>query len=992
MADPLTQGSIWHRWDPHIHTPGTILADQYPATDGWEQFLSRVETADPPVRALGITDYYSTATYEMALQYKAFGRLSDVGLIFPNVELRLGVGTDRGSPVNIHLLVSPDDADHLERLHGFLANLEFEAIGERYRCTPSGIIALGRAHAQASVDDARALSIGTNQFKVDLSTLREAIRSSKWAQSNILIAVAASSNDGTAGLQADASLTRLRREIESAANIIFSSKQSDREFWLGKGALRRDVLQTEYNGIKPCLHGSDAHRPERVAAPDQDRRCWLKGDLRFETLRQACLEPEIRVFVGASAPPGAQPSQVISEIEITGASFLANPKLPLNPGLIGIIGARGSGKTALADFIAVGAGAFSIDVNRMSFIDRARAHLGKANVALTWEDETGSGNSISSLSTFGETDEPQVRYLSQQFVDRLCSAEGLTDELLGEIQRVIFLAHPTEARMGATDFDVLLDLKAEGARLARTRHEEELCELSDEFVAEREKEASAAPLRARLNAVLAQITKTQADRFTLVAKSGGSEERLNQYSTVAAALQQRRSEFEQLERRKNALQVLLSEVDVAETRTFPEQLRQWRARHQAASMPDSVWPLFALQFSGDVRGAIAGEQMRLSATLGALLGPPVPPAVTPTQSLLPAGAVLLSQTISLLHAEAARLEALIGVDRESSRALVALNSKIASDEGQAANLRREIEAADKAPARLAEIRAERVSAYAKVFEAIIAEQQELTALYAPLGARIGAETGSAAKLSFAVRRRVDIGAWARRGETLLDLRKGTTFRRGSLEEAASLLLGADWANGSAAEVAAALAVFRDTYDAAIVECCPFDARDPADAANVRNWAGEISAWLYGTEHIEIAYGIQYDGVDVERLSPGTRGIVLLLLYLVIDLDDDRPLLIDQPEENLDPKSIFVELVNRFRTAKQRRQIIIVTHNANLIVNADADQVIVATCGPHRPGQLPEISYVCGGLEDPDIRASVCDILEGGEDAFKERAKRLRVSI
>ncbi|WP_456237317.1 AAA family ATPase [Glacieibacterium frigidum] len=154
----------------------------------------------------------------------------------------------------------------------------------------------------------------------------------------------------------------------------------------------------------------------------------------------------------------------------------------------------------------------------------------------------------------------------------------------------------------------------------------------------------------------------------------------------------------------------------------------------------------------------------------------------------------------------------------------------------------------------------------------------------------------------------------------------------------------------------------------------------------------MSAWLYGTDHIQTAYGIQYDGTDVERLSPGTRGIVLLLLYLVIDTDDDRPLIIDQPEENLDPRSIFVELVERFRSAKQRRQIIIVTHNANLIVNTDADQVIVATCGPHRPGQLPEIRYQAGGLEDLAIRECVCNILEGGEEAFKERAKRLRVGF
>ena len=133
-------------------------------------------------------------------------------------------------------------------------------------------------------------------------------------------------------------------------------------------------------------------------------------------------------------------------------------------------------------------------------------------------------------------------------------------------------------------------------------------------------------------------------------------------------------------------------------------------------------------------------------------------------------------------------------------------------------------------------------------------------------------------------------------------------------------------------------------------------------------------------------------MEVEGLSPGTRGIVLLLLYLVIDIDDARLLMIDQPEENLDPKSIFDELKDRFREAKQRRQIIIVTHNANLIVNTDADQVIVARCGPHRPGQLPEIRYDSGGLEESNIRESVCDILEGGEEAFKERAKRLRVTI
>ena len=144
------------------------------------------------------------------------------------------------------------------------------------------------------------------------------------------------------------------------------------------------------------------------------------------------------------------------------------------------------------------------------------------------------------------------------------------------------------------------------------------------------------------------------------------------------------------------------------------------------------------------------------------------------------------------------------------------------------------------------------------------------------------------------------------------------------------------------------------------------------------WSDKVSAWLFSTDHIEITYGLQYEGIDIQQLSPGTLGIVLLLIYLSIDQEDVRPLILDQPEENLDPKSIYDDLVERFREAKTRRQIIIVTHNANLVVNTDADQVIVASRGEQRQGQLPILTYHSGGLENPDIRKSVCEILEGGE--------------
>ncbi len=96
----------------------------------------------------------------------------------------------------------------------------------------------------------------------------------------------------------------------------------------------------------------------------------------------------------------------------------------------------------------------------------------------------------------------------------------------------------------------------------------------------------------------------------------------------------------------------------------------------------------------------------------------------------------------------------------------------------------------------------------------------------------------------------------------------------------------------------------------------------------------------------------------------------------MDIQDRRPLFIDQPEENLDPQSVLNELVPHFRAARQRRQVIVVTHNANFVVNTDADQVIIASSQPRDDGGLPAISYESGSLENPNIRAAVCKTAGG----------------
>jgi hypothetical protein len=304
-------------------------------------------------------------------------------------------------------------------------------------------------------------------------------------------------------------------------------------------------------------------------------------------------------------------------------------------------------------------------------------------------------------------------------------------------------------------------------------------------------------------------------------------------------------------------------------------------------------------------------------------------------------------------------------------------------------LKTRLEDAKGAAARRKTLQQERDACYGSLFGALINEQNALTELYAPLMARLATMSGTLKKLSFRVARTVDVVAWANTGESnLIDCRKaGDFFGRGSLEKLAREKLLQAWEQGSAEEVQAAMSAFIGDHAKALRAHAPYA---PTEQEAFREWSKQFAHWIFSTDHISVRYEILYDGIDIRKLSPGTRGIVLLLLYLALDDADDRPLIIDQPEENLDPKSVFDELVSLFVAAKAKRQVIMVTHNANLVINTDADQIIIASSSPAQAGDLPAFTYTAGGLEDADIRKVVCDILEGGERAYRARARRLRV--
>jgi len=981
---PLNSGSNWLRWEPHVHAPGTIFNDQFKGD--WASYLDALETAEPPIRAIAVTDYYLLDTYRMVCAEREKGRLSGCGLVFPNVELRLDVGTAK-SWINFHLLVSPEDENHVEELARFLSRLSFRAYDDTFVCSVPDLMRLGRKADPSIVADSTALRLGAERFKVSFEQIRSEYKQNGWAQKNILIAVAGGQTDGTSALQKGADQT-LREEIERFAHIIFSSNANQREYWLGRRTHTPEQIRATYDGLKPCLHGSDAHSVAKTGSPEGNRYTWLKGALTFDTLRQAAIDPVGRAFVGEDPPPMAAPSEVISSVTIQNAPWAKTSTVALNPGLVAIIGARGSGKTALADIIAAGCDAHSRHMPEQAFLLRAREHLFGSSVELKWKAGGSDTRVLDGTGVEASDSYARARYLSQQFVEELCASDGITDGLLSEVERVIFDAHPVSERDGAINFNDFRDLRSARHRAMRAREESSLASLSDRIGTEIEKNKTVPSLTTQVQEKDALVKRISADRLKLVSK--GSEERVARLTALTAAAEIVRENVRYYKAQHQQLTMMQDEVANFRESGAVEDLRVLKENYSRSGLAGGDWDAFLLEYKGDVDSVLRRLLADAARNAAGWRGEPLAEITDLNIPLIEADAELEKQPLLKLEAEAARIEQLVNIDKDVTQRFRTLSSKIVAESELLKGLNEKLLDAKGAKERLDALLVEREHTYSRVFKALIAEQEVLSELYEPIRRKLEAATGTLNRLSFSIDRVADIEKWAESGEELLDLRRQGPFKgKGSLIEAARSRLKNSWEHGGAEDVDVAMKAFREEYQAQLLEHALVSKTEQAD---YRQWTKKFAQWLYSTGHITVRYHVNYDGIDIRKLSPGTRGIVLLLLYLSLDDSDTRPLIIDQPEENLDPKSIYDDLVGLFLSAKSRRQIIIVTHNANLVINTDADEIIIAESGVSSAGSLPDIKYITGGLEEEPIRRAVCNILEGGEDAFKDRARRLRVRL
>jgi len=142
----------------------------------------------------------------------------------------------------------------------------------------------------------------------------------------------------------------------------------------------------------------------------------------------------------------------------------------------------------------------------------------------------------------------------------------------------------------------------------------------------------------------------------------------------------------------------------------------------------------------------------------------------------------------------------------------------------------------------------------------------------------------------------------------------------------------------------------------------------------------LDAW-FPEDSLEVQYSV--DGQNFQPIQQGSPGQKTAALLAFLFSYGDEPLILDQPEDDLDNRLIYELIVKQLRGIKQKRQVIVVTHNANIVVNGDAELVVALVTGGGETHQ-----ECTGCLQEKKVRDVICAIMEGGREAFEERYRRI----
>lgn len=933
----LERGSQWRKWDLHVHIPGTHLNDQYKMgknatkTDKWETFSNILEDSD--VCAFGLTDYFDCSNVLEYINFHHKRQPNSRKLLLPNIELRLNETVNKkGEPIDFHIIFS-EKTPH-ERIKQFFDELKTEVT------TKDGVKVRASAIA-AKKNDIEAASVTREEIQ---TTFSEVFGKETEPIDHLLYLVPVNGNGIRANDTANSGKRKLNisKEIDLLTHAVFgNNNEKNIKHYLDPDRLGDDQTQIQ---PKPTFAGSDSHSFEdldnwlgKTYDGDDCKKftTWIKADLSFDGLRQTIYEPESRVSISEDSPQKNDPMKVIDYIDFGNQNTFPD-RVHFNPNLNSVIGSRSSGKSALLAYID--------DAVSKSSSSQASGEPSDGPAAgISWEDVDHIHRSVRWADP--NVTNGKVVYIRQNDLYDLSKDADAVSE---RISPVISLHFP--------DLDSALSSSQE----TTAKCEGEIHSAVGEWFA----------IEQQIDEVRESL-RNESDHNALQSKVAELQQALQSFSGHGQVNVASPDQLEEHREFRQAVSSLSESLDLH--KRVQSQLSAFLEKHTKGKDTANVPAInfVEVKLLSDMRSLPQAVQEAISAELRSITRR----ADSKVAEILRTGISLADDDITgiskdrrSLIDENAELCRLVESNREYRKLL----SELEIHE-QALSKVKDLEL------RICDLERSQDDLYRKISESRRKVDRSLEGTIH----MFEGENRTVQGLTFSL----EAGYSHNKLVSLAEPLNHKTMREYVCRETKKLQI-----ETIADDPVKFLRALRQE-------------KATKTGHNPMNLAKSVLSCLREGRLCAVLDGDRIGGFTTSNMTPGKQA--LFALTLILNESEDRwPLLLDQPEDDLDSRSIFDVIVPYLIRTKEQRQVIMVTHNANLAVGADSEAIIVANRHgndrKNRDGLA--FDYLVGPLEnsrplDQDrtsqldmcgIREHVCELLDGGRDAFLKRSRKYQL--
>lgn len=934
-------GSIWNKWDLHVHTPASFywkggkllgaMTDEE-KSQSLKEFVETVNKSD--CIAFSIMDYW---TFDWFIELQKYLKSHTDELkktVFPGMELRVECPVDYR--LNIHVLLS--DQLTAQQLMDFKSKLQIR-VGATNKILSNGSLidlakSLGVDKAKAhgfkdptTLSDEDLLRLGSMTAEVTKDSLSDAFTQIPKGSGYVVLPY--DTSDGL--LKLDWSKHPQSDNYFMQSSHIFETRdQRNIDLFCGlKTEENNDFFDNFFKTLnskpKPCVSGSDAHSYTEYGKFPTDKCTWIKADPTFEGLKQIVYEPSERVKIQTNNPYEDRTKIYFNSIELSGGTHyvIPNLKLPLNRELITLIGGRGSGKSAFLDTFA--------------FLNEEHMKT----------DRNGKKKIVEYYRTNEGKVVPNPAFLLKtSLVDKdgkiVAFEKQLSDHANFELP-FLYLGQESLSGISTNDYE-----------LTKT-----ICDLVGIDI----NEIGQQELISKARSVLSDIENTKKQ----------IEDIVNRY--VSLGFNHATSLETWIKGYLTKLIEQQKRLSSKETRKILEEINKKTEKGLKLKDLREKSEILASQFQ---HNSFNTEIQKYNADLLKIYPDSKQLQLIDTSKLLAEIEKVKTQTstdMDILRKEiiTQKQELIKQGIKEDVNTLLQASENL---QRQITNVQKDLQNYEQGLKVVKILHTERGKILTEIQSSTEKVKQAITNAYVAFKSSRDGSSKEEIDLFEKIMQGVGIeGKVQFDTKTFINEVLDSYFdnRKVPNETELKKVVGGQNTDGTPKDI---------TFDA-LSKWVQSDLYSQSYFS--KGGLNGITEYIFTQwpKFVRVRAIAKLNDKPTDLLSIGQRGTLLLKVYLAT-ASAKQVFVIDQPEDNLDNSFIMNELVPLLRKAKKSRQIIISTHNANLVVNTDAEQVIVARLDQ-------ENGYLSGSLENSEIIENVCEILEGGEEAFKKREQKYNIT-